>query len=98
MNAYDILAPRLAHIHLSDNAGDGKDGHLELGRGILPLERFLSELRRTKYAGAISLELSVSRYVQRSQEELVEMLTSNRIYVEERLKGRSRISKGLPRK
>ncbi|MGH2775420.1 MAG: sugar phosphate isomerase/epimerase family protein [Actinomycetota bacterium] len=96
--AYEILASRLAHIHLSDNAGDGKDGHLELGQGILPLERFLSELRRTKYAGAISLELSVSRYVQRSQKQLVEMLTRNRIYVEERLKGRSRISKGLPRK
>jgi sugar phosphate isomerase/epimerase len=98
LNAHEILAPRLAHIHLSDNAGDGKDGHLELGQGILPLERFLSELRRTKYAGAISLELSVSRYVQRPREQLVEMLTRNRIYVEERLKGRSRISKGLPRR
>jgi sugar phosphate isomerase/epimerase len=98
LNAYETLAPRLTHIHLSDNAGDGKDGHLQLGEGILPLERFLSELRRTKYTGAISLELSVSSYVQRSQKELVEMLTRNRVYVEERLKGRSRISKGLPRR
>ncbi|MGH2699813.1 MAG: sugar phosphate isomerase/epimerase family protein [Actinomycetota bacterium] len=97
LDAYEILAPRLGHVHLSDNAGDGKDGHMELGSGILPLERFLSELRRTKYTGAISLELSVSRYVQRPQ-ELVEMLTRNRVYVEERLKGRSRIAKGLPRK
>jgi sugar phosphate isomerase/epimerase len=92
----ETLAPRLVHVHLSDNAGDGKDGHLELGRGILPLRRFIGELRRSKYAGAISLELSVSRYVQRPQ-ELVEMLARNRAYVEERLKGRSRISKGLPR-
>ena len=98
LDAYETLAPRLTHIHLSDNAGDGKDGHMELGKGILPLERFLGELRRTKYAGAISLELSVSRYVQRPQKELVEMLARNRGYVEERLKGRSRISKGLPRR
>jgi sugar phosphate isomerase/epimerase len=97
LDALEILSPRLVHVHLSDNAGDGKDGHLELGTGILPIERFLSELRRTRYAGAISLELSVSRFVERPH-ELVEMLTRNRVYVEERLKGRSRIAKGLPRK
>ena len=96
LDGYEILAPRLTHIHLSDNAGDGKDGHLELGRGSLPLVRFLSELRRTKYAGAISLELSVSGYLQRPQ-ELVDMLARNRKFVEERLRGRSRIPKGLPR-
>jgi sugar phosphate isomerase/epimerase len=43
----ETLAPRLVHVHLSDNAGDGKDGHLELGRGILPLRRFIGELRRS---------------------------------------------------
>ena len=96
LNAYEVLASKLVHVHLSDNAGDGKDGHLELGRGILPLDRLLDELRRTKYAGAISLELSVVRYLQRPR-ELVEMLSRNRLYVEERLKGRSRITKGLPR-
>ncbi|MDQ4058947.1 MAG: sugar phosphate isomerase/epimerase [Actinomycetota bacterium] len=94
--SYETLAPRLVHVHLSDNAGDGKDGHLELGRGILPLGRFIAGLRRSKYAGTISLELSVSRYVQRPQ-ELVEMLARNRVYVEERLKGGRRITKGLPR-
>ena len=96
LDGYEILAPRLEHIHLSDNAGDGKDGHLELGSGSLPLVRLLSELRRTKYAGTISLELSVSRYLQR-QEELVAMLARDRMFVEERLKGRAHISKGLPR-
>jgi len=96
LDGYEILAPRLEHIHLSDNAGDGKDGHLELGGGSLPLVRFLSELRRTKYAGTISLELSVSRYLQRSA-DLVAMLARDRMFVEERLKGRDHISKGLPR-
>ena len=36
--------PKLDHIHLSNNAGDGRDGHLELEQGVLPLERFLARV------------------------------------------------------
>ena len=96
LDAYEILAPKLVHIHLSNNAGDGRDGHLELEKGILPLDRFLAELRRTGYAGAISLELSVSRYLQRHQ-DLVQMLRRNREYVEQRLSGTTKLRKGMPR-
>lgn len=94
--AYEVLAPKLVHIHLSNNAGDGKDGHLELERGIVPVERFLKELRRTSYAGAISLELGVNRYLERP-EALVEMLRRGREFVEQVLHGRRRVAKGLPR-
>ncbi|HJR45495.1 MAG TPA: sugar phosphate isomerase/epimerase [Actinomycetota bacterium] len=96
LDVYEILAPKLVHIHLSNNAGDGRDGHLELEKGILPLDRLLEELRRTGYAGAISLELSVGRYLQRP-EELVQMLRRSREYVETRLSGKRRLTKGLPR-
>ena len=96
LDAYQALFPRLVHIHLSNNAGDGKDGHLELERGILPLERFLAEVRRTAYSGAISLELAVHRYVERPK-ELVATLRRNREYVESRMARDARISKGLPR-
>lgn len=96
LDAYSTLLPKLVHIHLSNNAGDGRDGHLELEQGILPLDRFLAEVRRTKYSGAISLELSVRRYVERSQ-DLAPTLRRNREYVETRLAGDVRISKGLPR-
>lgn len=94
--SYAALAPKLEHIHLSDNAGDGRDGHLELEQGVLPIERFLEELRRTSYAGAISLEISVRRYVERPK-ELVKMLRKNREYVEDRLAGRHKVPKGMPR-
>lgn len=97
LDAYRILAPRLAHIHLSDNAGDGRDGHLELEQGILPIDRFLAELRRSGYGGAISLELSVRRYLERPK-ELVEMLRRSREYVEAGLAGRKRVEKGMPRR
>lgn len=96
LNAYTILLPKLVHIHLSNNAGDGRDGHLELEQGILPVDRFLGEVRRTKYSGAISLELSVRRYVERP-EDLAPTLRRNREYVESRLAGDVRIAKGLPR-
>jgi sugar phosphate isomerase/epimerase len=97
LKAYKILAPKLEHIHLSDNAGDGRDGHLELEQGVLPIERFLEDLRRTNYAGAISLELSVRRYIERPK-ELVRMLTRNREYVEQRLTKSAKVQKGLPRR
>jgi len=97
LDVYDTLRPKLAHIHLSNNAGDGRDGHLELERGILPLDRFLHGLRKDGYQGSISLELSVRRYVERP-EDLVTTLRRNREYVEARLEGEKRISKGLPRR
>jgi sugar phosphate isomerase/epimerase len=96
LDVYEILAPKLVHVHLSNNAGDGRDGHLELEKGILPLDRLLDEMRRSGYAGAISLELSVSSYLQRPA-ALVEMLRRSREYVEQRLTGKARLAKGLPR-
>ena len=97
LDVYATLRSKLVHIHLSNNAGDGRDGHLELEQGILPLDRFLNELRKDAFSGSISLELSVRRYVERPQ-ELVATLRRNREYVEARLSGGTRISKGLPRR
>jgi len=96
LHAYEILLPKLVHIHLSNNAGDGRDGHLELEQGVLPIDRFLAEVRRTKYAGVVSLELHVGRYIER-RDALVEMLRRNREYIEQRLSRSTRMSKGLPR-
>lgn len=96
LDSYGVLAPKLVHVHLSDNAGDGRDGHLELEQGILPLDRFLGELRRTSYAGVVSLELSVHRYIE-TPTELVGMLKKNREYITRHLAQEGRAGKGLPR-
>jgi sugar phosphate isomerase/epimerase len=96
LRALQALFPTLVHVHLSNNAGDGRDGHLELEKGILPIDRFLGELRRQRYTGAISLELSVTRYIE-SPSELIGMLKRNREYVESRMAGEVRMAKGLPR-
>jgi sugar phosphate isomerase/epimerase len=97
IESFRLLAPKLAHIHLSDNARDGRDGHLELEQGKLPLDRFLGEVRKGSYAGVVSLELSVRRYVERHS-DLVAMLTRNREYVERKLVGETKVDKGLPRR
>ena len=96
LDSLQVLLPKLVHVHLSDNAGDGRDGHLELGQGILSVDRFLAELGRSDYAGAVSLELSVRRYLERPK-ELVAMLKRSREYTEEKLVTKTRVKKGLPR-
>jgi sugar phosphate isomerase/epimerase len=84
IETFEMLRSKLVHVHVSDNAGDGRDGHLELGAGVVPLDGLLSEMRRTHYSGAISLEISVRRYLGQ-QGALVEALRRNRRYVERRL-------------
>jgi sugar phosphate isomerase/epimerase len=94
--AFDALEPRLVHIHLSDNAGDNKDGHLALGEGVLPLERLLAAIRHRGYRGTIALELSAARYAGRPK-ELLAMLRRNREHVSETLDRPPRGAKGPPR-
>ena len=96
LDSLSILFPKLIHIHLSDNAGDGKDGHLELEQGVLPLDRFLGDVRRHQYPGSISLELGVRRYV-KDRAGLVKMLQRSKGYVEKRLSGAHKRTKGMPR-
>jgi sugar phosphate isomerase/epimerase len=78
--AYALLRPKLAHIHLSNNAGNGRDGHLPLDAGVVPVDRLLAEMARTHYSGGVSLELSVHRYLERPK-DLVGLLRRNREYV-----------------
>ncbi len=53
------LGDRLAHVHLSNNAGRGWDSHLPLDEGVLDLTGFLSSLATSRFAGAISLEIDL---------------------------------------
>jgi sugar phosphate isomerase/epimerase len=54
---------RLRHVHLSDNAGKGWDSHLPPGEGVLDLDAFLSDLSAHGYAGSVSLEVDLRRYL-----------------------------------
>lgn len=78
------LSGRLAHVHLSNNAGKGWDSHLPLNQGILPLSGFLDALVGDGFEGTISLELDLRRFLE-DDGALREALTRDRSFCEERL-------------
>ncbi|MGZ5299485.1 MAG: sugar phosphate isomerase/epimerase family protein [Actinomycetota bacterium] len=75
---------RIRHVHLSDNAGKGWDSHLPPGDGVLPLGPFLDDLAASDYAGSVSLEVDLRRYLT-DAERLRAILVSMREGVERRL-------------
>ena len=75
----DIIVPfikvmrtgRLKNIHLSDHGSH--ESHLFLGRGDLPIARFLNTVRRLRYEGMITYEVS-PRELPRNREWLVKLM------------------------
>lgn len=59
LDAYAVLRDKLVHIHLSDNAEDGRDGHLEPGAGTLAIPELMAALLRDGYRGGVCLELAL---------------------------------------
>jgi len=54
LDAYDVFKDRIANIHLSDY--DGRSQHLLPGKGHLPLEKLLMQVKRDRFEGIITLE------------------------------------------
>jgi sugar phosphate isomerase/epimerase len=71
------LGDRLAHVHLSNNAGKGWDSHLPLDQGVLDLGRFLEALAARGFRGAISLEIDLRDHLDDDQ-GLRRILSRNR--------------------
>ena len=88
LEALDRLSDRLAHVHLSNNAGKGWDSHLPVDEGVLPLEGFLDALTTDGFAGAVSLELDLRRFLS-DEGALRGALVRNREFCEARLAGRA---------
>lgn len=55
----DAFNKRIGHVHFIDGM---PAGHLALGDGVLPLDRFLEELSDASYKEYISLEITNDRY------------------------------------
>lgn len=88
LDAWDALADRVCHIHLSDNLGGGSDSHSPLGSGMLPLEAFLARVGASGYTGAITLELDCRPHLE-TRESLVSFLAGERVKAEALLAGQS---------
>jgi sugar phosphate isomerase/epimerase len=76
LDAYARLAERVVHVHVSNNAGRGRDTHAGLDEGVLPVETFLKGLMTSGFAGGITLELDV-RPLADDRPGLLEFLRSN---------------------
>lgn len=84
--AWDALRGRVAHLHVSDNYGTGKDSHAPIGSGVLPLEAFLAHVGRSDYDGTVTLELDCRPYLD-TRDNLVAFLARERVKATELLSG-----------
>jgi sugar phosphate isomerase/epimerase len=88
LEAWEALAGRVCHIHLSDNRGTGTDSHAPIGSGMLPLDRFLHRVGASGYTGTITLELDCRPHLE-SRASLVGFLAYERVKAEALLAGAS---------
>jgi len=84
IRAYEELADRIVHIHLSNNLGVGRDSHAPLTQGVLPIAAFLERVGRSGYKGTITLELDIRPWAS-NPVKLAAMLRENREYCLEKL-------------
>jgi sugar phosphate isomerase/epimerase len=74
--AWDELADRVAHLHVSNNDGRGRDTHGLLDRGVLPIGDFLQQVGARGFGGAVTLELDVRTWAD-DRKALLEVLREN---------------------
>jgi len=72
----DVMGERLAHLHLADGSGSGRDEHLIPGRGTQPCAEVLQRLGARRFAGSVVVEVNTRRALDRDEREadLVEAL------------------------
>lgn len=77
------MGDRLAHIHLADGSGSGKDEHLIPGRGNQPCAELLEHLARTGFDGHVVLEVNTRRSASPAEREadLAEALAFTRLHL-----------------
>lgn len=76
IDAYRRHRDRVVHFHLSNNAGKGWDSHLPVDEGVLPLDALLGQIADDGFAGTVSLELDLRRFMG-DDDTLQEVLARN---------------------
>jgi sugar phosphate isomerase/epimerase len=65
----DAMAGALAHVHLGDGSGEGRDEHLVPGRGNQPCAQLLESLAARRFTGAVVVEVNSRRAASRAVRE-----------------------------
>ncbi len=85
-DAWEALGDRVAHLHVSDYLGNGRDSHAPIGAGVLPLEAFLSHVGRCGWAGTVTLEVDCRPFLE-TRDSLVGFLARERAKAQSLLDG-----------
>lgn len=77
------MGDRLAHIHLGDGLGSGKDEHLVPGRGTQPCAALLRGLAGSGFDGHVVVEVNTRRAMSSAEreEDLAEALAFSRTHL-----------------
>jgi sugar phosphate isomerase/epimerase len=97
LDAYDQLRDQIVHVHVSNNAGRGRDTHAGLDDGILPISAFLERLMTSRFPGAVTLELDVRPWAE-DRTALLEFLRHNVATAREHLANGARIAGKVSRR
>jgi hypothetical protein len=71
LQTYDMLAPRIKSVHISDHGGNTKESHLVPGNGMLPLGMLLSRMKANRYEGTFTMELGQQELAGRDNGDLM---------------------------
>jgi sugar phosphate isomerase/epimerase len=69
MEMADQMGAGLAHVHLGDGTGEGRDEHLVPGRGNQPCGELLSSLAGRGFTGAVAVEVATRGAKSRADRE-----------------------------
>ncbi len=65
----DKMGAHLAHVHLGDGTGEGRDEHLVPGRGNQPCAELLSSLAGRGFRGSVAVEVATRKAASRAVRE-----------------------------
>jgi sugar phosphate isomerase/epimerase len=65
----DAMGDGLAHIHLGDGTGEGRDEHLVPGRGTQPCGPLLASLAGRGFTGSVAVEVNTRKAKSRAERE-----------------------------
>ncbi|WP_327006525.1 sugar phosphate isomerase/epimerase [Dactylosporangium sp. NBC_01737] len=65
----DTMGTGLAHVHLGDGTGKGRDEHLVPGRGTQPCAELLESLGRRGFTGSVAVEVGTRKASSRAERE-----------------------------
>ena len=79
----DVMGKRMAHLHVGDGTGIGRDEHLVPGRGTQPCAAVLERITASGYDGHVIVEVNTRRAVDRivRESDLAEALAFCRLHL-----------------